>query len=116
MDPDALSIGAFADNEGKLNCPHCRAKLGSFTWSGEQCSCGRWVTPAFMFNKSKVDEKRAGQAADGRRAGAVRRAPVVFMPQWDDVSSGGSGEADEQKHMTDDDNKHQPIIPLPQTS
>jgi hypothetical protein len=23
---------------------------------GEQCSCGRWVTPAFQLHKSRIDE------------------------------------------------------------
>ena len=116
VDPDSLAIGAFTDNEGKLNCPHCRAKLGSFTWSGEQCSCGRWVTPAFMFNKSKVDEKRAGQTTDGGRGGVALRPPViVFKPQLDAGSSGGDSAVDEHKQMAEDDSKRQSISPLPQS-
>ena len=111
VDPDSLAIGAFTDNEGKLNCPHCAAKLGSFTWSGEQCSCGRWVTPAFMFNKSKVDEKRAGQTTtDSRRAGNELRAPViVFRPRLEDASSGSGGVVDEQKQLNEADSKQQPL-------
>ncbi|XP_040855762.1 dual specificity protein phosphatase 12-like [Ochotona curzoniae] len=34
--------------DGQLLCPKCSAKLGSFNWYGEQCSCGRWITPAFQ--------------------------------------------------------------------
>jgi len=41
--------------EGKLNCPKCSCRLGSWNWSGLQCSCGEWVTPAFGLTKSKVD-------------------------------------------------------------
>ncbi|KAG0199027.1 dual specificity phosphatase 12 [Mortierella sp. GBA30] len=41
--------------EGKISCPKCDSKLGSFNWSGDQCSCGTWVTPAFMMHKGKVD-------------------------------------------------------------
>ncbi|KAK3844074.1 MAG: protein-tyrosine phosphatase-like protein [Linnemannia gamsii] len=41
--------------EGKISCPKCDSKLGTFNWSGEQCSCGAWVTPAFMMHKGKVD-------------------------------------------------------------
>lgn len=125
VDPDSLSIGAFTDNEGKLNCPHCRQKLGSFTWSGEQCSCGRWVTPAFMFNKSKVDEKRPGMTTDGQKAGVVRAPVIVFRPQLDDSSSSGdngSGRGssgvgvDEQRQMDvgDTDSKQQSVTSLPQ--
>ncbi|KAF8918267.1 hypothetical protein BGZ58_004884 [Dissophora ornata] len=40
---------------GKIACPKCDSKLGTFNWSGEQCSCGTWVTPAFMLHKGKVD-------------------------------------------------------------
>uniref|UniRef100_A0A6Q2X6Y2 protein-tyrosine-phosphatase n=1 Tax=Esox lucius TaxID=8010 RepID=A0A6Q2X6Y2_ESOLU len=42
---------------GQLLCPKCSSKLGSFNWCGEQCSCGRWVTPAFQMHKNRVDEK-----------------------------------------------------------
>ncbi|KAF9579834.1 dual specificity phosphatase 12 [Lunasporangiospora selenospora] len=41
--------------EGKIACPKCDSKLGAFNWSGDQCSCGAWVTPAFMMHKGKVD-------------------------------------------------------------
>ncbi|XP_028857139.1 dual specificity protein phosphatase 12 [Denticeps clupeoides] len=42
--------------DGQLLCPKCNSKLGSFNWYGEQCSCGKWVTPAFQMHKSRVDE------------------------------------------------------------
>lgn len=41
--------------EGKLCCAHCEARLGYFNWSGIQCSCGSWITPAFQLHKSRVD-------------------------------------------------------------
>nr|GMD46440.1 dual specificity protein phosphatase 12-like [Ipomoea batatas] len=41
--------------EGKLCCIHCEARLGYFNWSGIQCSCGSWITPAFQLHKSRVD-------------------------------------------------------------
>lgn len=44
--------------DGQLLCPKCNAKLGSFNWYGEQCSCGRWIAPAFQIHKSRVDETR----------------------------------------------------------
>ncbi|KAM6096166.1 dual specificity protein phosphatase 12 [Chlamydotis macqueenii] len=53
MEPALLGV-----MEGQLLCPKCTAKLGSFSWQGEQCSCGRWVTPAFQIHKSRVDEVR----------------------------------------------------------
>jgi dual specificity phosphatase 12 len=45
--------------EGRLDCPRCHTKLGSYCWSGAQCSCGRWVTPAFTLHRKQVDEMKA---------------------------------------------------------
>ena len=44
--------------EGKVNCPKCVAKLGSFKWSGSKCACGRWITPSFHFHPGKVDRTK----------------------------------------------------------
>ncbi|KAG0563809.1 hypothetical protein M758_8G057600 [Ceratodon purpureus] len=41
--------------EGKLQCVKCEARLGNFNWSGMQCSCGAWVTPAFQLHLSRMD-------------------------------------------------------------
>jgi dual specificity phosphatase 12 len=43
---------------GKINCPKCKSKLGSYNWSGMQCSCGNWYSPAFIIQKKSVDETR----------------------------------------------------------
>ncbi|KAL0098073.1 protein-tyrosine phosphatase-like protein [Phycomyces blakesleeanus] len=48
-----LQNGEF---NGRIECPKCCSKLGSYNWSGEQCSCGQWVTPAFMLHRKQVDE------------------------------------------------------------
>ncbi|KAL5811992.1 hypothetical protein ACOSQ3_026942 [Xanthoceras sorbifolium] len=48
----AVEEGAL---EGKLLCAQCEARLGYFNWSGIQCSCGSWITPAFQLHKSRVD-------------------------------------------------------------
>ncbi|XP_050536924.1 dual specificity protein phosphatase MPK-4-like isoform X2 [Daktulosphaira vitifoliae] len=41
---------------GKINCPKCHSKLGSYSWTmGCQCQCGAKVSPAFYFIPSKVD-------------------------------------------------------------
>lgn len=42
--------------EGRVDCPNCMAKLGQYNWAGAQCSCGRWITPAFMLHRKQVDE------------------------------------------------------------
>lgn len=49
-------------NEGKLFCYNCNAKIGSFSWSGSQCSCSAWITPAFQIHSSKVDRTPAHAA------------------------------------------------------
>ncbi|XP_059462694.1 uncharacterized protein LOC132191625 [Corylus avellana] len=48
----AVEEGAL---EGKLCCAHCDGRLGYFNWSGIQCSCGSWITPAFQLHRSRVD-------------------------------------------------------------
>ncbi|XP_063862719.1 dual specificity protein phosphatase MPK-4-like isoform X2 [Scylla paramamosain] len=43
--------------QGKLHCPKCHAKLGSFSWhEGHRCSCEARITPAFYFIPSKLDK------------------------------------------------------------
>ncbi|ELU15396.1 hypothetical protein CAPTEDRAFT_176337 [Capitella teleta] len=44
--------------EGKIGCPKCNAKLGSFNWFGERCPCGTWVTPAIHIQSNKVDKSQ----------------------------------------------------------
>jgi len=45
--------------QGRLNgllvCPKCSQKVGHFDWSGMQCSCGRWVSPAIQVQRKQVD-------------------------------------------------------------
>ncbi|KAN0029007.1 hypothetical protein ACTFIV_010876 [Dictyostelium citrinum] len=48
----------YSGMEGKLFCPSCNEKLGSWSWSGEQCSCGAWIAPSFQIPKTRVDEKK----------------------------------------------------------
>ena len=47
-----LSDGA---TQGKLSCVKCNARLGTFNWAGEQCSCGAWITPAFQLHRKNLD-------------------------------------------------------------
>mmetsp|Transcript_23945 Transcript_23945/g.35406 ORF Transcript_23945/g.35406 Transcript_23945/m.35406 type:complete len:335 (-) Transcript_23945:3010-4014(-) len=50
--------------EGKFCCPGCSAKVGSWNWSGAQCSCGTWITPAIQVPISKVDLVRPAVLID----------------------------------------------------
>ena len=50
-------MGSMDGNDDKLHCK-CGADVGFYYWSGSQCSCGRWITPAIQINKSKVDKEK----------------------------------------------------------
>ncbi|XP_063900825.1 dual specificity protein phosphatase 12-like [Zophobas morio] len=39
---------------GKLFCPKCHYRLGSFHMAGIQCSCGSWVSPGYQLHQKKV--------------------------------------------------------------
>ena len=54
-DCDLMRQDNSGSYEGKLNCSKCSHKVGQWTWSGAQCSCGTWVTPAIQVPCSKVD-------------------------------------------------------------
>ena len=43
--------------EGKLLCPKCQGKVGTWSWIGSKCSCGEWIVPAYQIPKSKIDIK-----------------------------------------------------------
>lgn len=51
-------MGDMSEIEGKIMCPNskCSYRLGSWNWSGSQCSCGVWVTPSISLPKSRVDQ------------------------------------------------------------
>jgi len=50
-------MGNCCEVEGKLFCPVCVGRIGAWSWSGGQCSCGTWCTPSFRVSKARVDEK-----------------------------------------------------------
>ena len=54
--PTWLSI---EENEAKMNCPKCKAKIGDAVFSGRKCSCGKWMTPGIQVHMGKVDEIKA---------------------------------------------------------
>lgn len=57
--------------QGKLYCPKCQARLGSFNWAGTQSSSGAWVTPAFQVRR------HACLGGSGGRQGRQRRGAGV---------------------------------------
>lgn len=54
--PDFIALSS-EDQEGKVYCPKCHARVGSWSWVGSRCSCSEWVVPSFQFVRSKIDEK-----------------------------------------------------------
>ncbi|PWW78896.1 dual specificity protein phosphatase 12 [Tuber magnatum] len=41
---------------GKLECPKCKSKVGTYAWQGLKCSCGDWIVPGISMARGKVDE------------------------------------------------------------
>ncbi|GAV05574.1 hypothetical protein RvY_15679 [Ramazzottius varieornatus] len=67
----------ISDAQGKLFCPNCRKKVGSYAWFGISCPCGAFVTPSFHMDKSKVEIRK------GIPAGAPSKSvasPVKSFP------------------------------------
>lgn len=50
-------MGDTSKQTGKLYCPKCQCRLGSYQWSGSQCSCGHWQVPSFQISISRIDTK-----------------------------------------------------------
>jgi len=55
---ELTQFGETSGIEGKMTCPKCHSRFGGWNWSGAQCSCGIWVTPAFQVPKARVDVKQ----------------------------------------------------------
>ena len=55
-DEEAAAAPPAQVHLGRLECPTCSAKVGSFSWVAEQCSCGEWVVPAARLLRSALDE------------------------------------------------------------
>jgi len=71
-------MGATDDMEGKLHCFKCQTKIGHYSWTGAQCSCGTWITPAIMIPMSKVDEMGRSLFADSNNVAGAIRMPMVY--------------------------------------
>ncbi|CAL1534830.1 unnamed protein product [Lymnaea stagnalis] len=56
VDPLTWMKGKINIVQGKLHCPKCDIKIGSYVWFGEKCPCGAWVAPAFHIDGGKVDK------------------------------------------------------------
>ncbi|KAK7077004.1 dual specificity phosphatase 12 [Halocaridina rubra] len=55
--PIAWMGDILSELQGKIMCPKCRAKIGSYDWiKGHQCPCGANIKPAFHIIPSKIDK------------------------------------------------------------
>mmetsp|Transcript_8517 Transcript_8517/g.24434 ORF Transcript_8517/g.24434 Transcript_8517/m.24434 type:complete len:324 (+) Transcript_8517:169-1140(+) len=71
VEPLRWMESAIAQHNGKLYCPTCSERLGSFSWSGIQSNSGSWVVPAFQLHMSKLDT--ISPAFDTALMGAIRQ-------------------------------------------
>ncbi|RZF40110.1 hypothetical protein LSTR_LSTR002513 [Laodelphax striatellus] len=56
VEPMTWMKPALHSEQGKIYCPKCDSKIGSFSWiMGCQCPCGAKVSPAFYLAPSKVE-------------------------------------------------------------
>lgn len=56
VEPIAWMKDIMYNCEGKLYCPSCKSKIGSFNWTmASKCPCGAQVSPSFYFIPSKVE-------------------------------------------------------------
>ncbi|CAK1599282.1 unnamed protein product [Parnassius mnemosyne] len=56
VEPMSWMKGVTNEPHGKLHCPKCQNKIGSFSWiMGCKCPCGQKVAPAFYLVPSKVE-------------------------------------------------------------
>ncbi|GFY39089.1 dual specificity protein phosphatase MPK-4 [Trichonephila inaurata madagascariensis] len=50
-------IEAHQSISGKIHCPECDSKIGTFYWKGQLCHCGATISPSFKVNESKLDKE-----------------------------------------------------------
>lgn len=75
-------MGEMEEVEGKILCPNttCSARLGTYKWTGSQCSCGTWVTPAIQMPKSKIDIKLVSTQGVSINPGMTVTKPANPLP------------------------------------
>lgn len=88
--PSFVDSDKLVENSGRLGCPKCQGKVGQWCWTGSQCSCGVWVTPAFQFTLSKLDMKPASGGVAGGVSGLMS---VLQVDRWEGerIADGNTG-------------------------
>lgn len=79
VEPMSWMTGINDEAQGKLYCPNtsCRARLGSFNWSGMQNESSQWITPAFQLHLSRLDAIEPRAAVTDTATIDIRR-PKLF--------------------------------------
>lgn len=73
---DWADAQAAEGGAGTLSCPSCATKLGTFSWSGLQCSCGGWEAPGLQIGMTRVDRNPLGGHQRPTRLAAVQESIV----------------------------------------
>jgi dual specificity phosphatase 12 len=114
-EPNAWMFASTAaeTESGKLNCPKCGARVGTFAWSGSQCSCGTWIVPAHQFPASKLDPREVlvsrlpehllmppapAAAAAAAAAGPAAGTSADADASGSEVGSEAESDAEENQH------------------
>ena len=40
-----------------IKCPECSVIVGNYNLNGSKCPCGKWITPAFLFDTDQIEMK-----------------------------------------------------------
>eukprot|EP00890_Picochlorum_soloecismus_P003791 jgi/Picsp_1/4412/NSC_01918-R1_dual specificity protein phosphatase 12-like len=100
VEPLRWMNGITDSTQGKLYCPGCNARLGSFNWSGLQNQESQWITPGFQLHASKLDKttlRRDGEPAQlhnhpGMTSGIIRKPKLLGSRQSGSKISVSSGQ------------------------
>lgn len=85
--------------QGKLYCPKCTSRLGSFNWSGMKSAGGHWVTPAFQLHGNNVDSETVG-GLDNLAGLRISQPRSIRLPGQPSPTAPGTAAFAEASHAT----------------
>ena len=71
VEPLRWMAGITENTQGKIYCPTCVTRLGSYNWAGMQNDDAQWITPAFQLHNSKLDVISRDKKDHFSSAGAI---------------------------------------------
>lgn len=91
VEPLAWMAGELGrgQTQGKLYCPGCAARIGSYNWAGIQNSSGRWIVPAFQLHAARMDARGGAQTPDAAPAAPATRGIPRFLPSRTGATQSG---------------------------